>query len=235
MLLWRKRLLQYLAELQILEIHSLLLAQPLRRPTNLIEFGWCDLGRGTSKLESSRKLPANATVSVRFTTKCGAPPGTNKVCRQLWQLAIGTLTTMMWWTIMKLNWNDTSSYSTGYGHVQHDAHFASIEYSTRLRVNRCKDSPCRCLALFKHNINPSGLWKSGSTNLASLSRWHTGPHEYGNTANKSLLHIVAKLIPHVCVRFLCDVFSPHLFARSWSSRKWGLLASLQALRWGRWP
>ena len=119
-----KRLLQYLAELQILEIHSLL-------PTNLIEFGWCDLGRGTSKLESSRKLPANATVSVRFTTKCGAPPGTNKVCRQLWQLAIGTLTTMTWWTIMKLNWNDTSSYSTGYGHVQHDAHFASIESTSK--------------------------------------------------------------------------------------------------------
>lgn len=78
--------------------------------------------------------------------------------------------------------------------------------SPRLRVNRCKDSPCRCLALFKHNINPSGLWKSGSTNLASLSRWRTGPHEYGNAANKSLLHIVAKLIPHVCVRFLWDFF-----------------------------
>ena len=64
-----------------LEVHSLLRPQSIRRPTNLLEFGWCDLGRGTSKLESSRKLPANATVSVRFTTKCGAPPGTNRVCR----------------------------------------------------------------------------------------------------------------------------------------------------------
>lgn len=35
---------------------------------------------GASKLDSSRKFPAKATVSVRFTTKCGAPPGTNNVC-----------------------------------------------------------------------------------------------------------------------------------------------------------
>ena len=32
-----------------------------------------------SKLDSSRKFPAKATVSLRFTTRCGAPPGTNKV------------------------------------------------------------------------------------------------------------------------------------------------------------
>ena len=103
---------------------------------------------------------------------------------------------------IELKWYFFLQHRTVTCNMMHILHLLS----TRLRVNRCKDSPCRCLALFKHNINPSGLWKSGSTNLASLSRWHTGPHEYGNTANKSLLHIVAKLIPHVCVRFLCDFF-----------------------------
>ena len=199
-----KRLLQYLAE-QILEIHSLLLAQPLRRPTNLIEFGWCDLDealRNWSHRGNCQQMPPcqwgslpNVGLHQEQTKSAGS-------CGS-WQSAH-----LQWWCDELLwNWIEMILLPTAPATVTRNMMYILHLLSTRLRVNRCKDSPCRCLALFKHNINPSGLRKSGSTNLTSLSRWHTGPHEYGNTANKSLLHIVAKLIPYVCVPFLCVFFS----------------------------